>query len=225
LFKSSTDYKSSVWVSAHRGALSEAVQRSHLSFMPPLQPSPVYPLKLTDCCGFAVAPPLQHERFSLTDPMYVHISTPPHTGDGYPHTEMQVPVRGFTKPAASAHPCSSSEKPERIRSNQSHRGASRTLLIAYIPRHASAEDVEHVFEHFGTICSATITREPNGQSKCFGFVSFAKHEDAKSALEACATGRVILEDESFKAWHLKASWAHADRGKRGAWAPLKAKGA
>jgi len=74
----------------------------------------------------------------------------------------------------------------------------------------SAEDIKRIFDRFGTVCSATIMCDSNGQSKCFGFVLFAEHAAASSALAACATGRVILEDKAFKVWHLKASWAQKE---------------
>jgi hypothetical protein len=179
------------------------------------QQSPKYLLKLADHVGPLLDPPIQYEKLRLPDPVYVRLPKPMHTRDGDVHDKQQMSVCRLMELAASTNPCGASKDTKHLRCNQSGKGASRTLLIAYIPRCASAHDVEHVFQQFGTICRATIMREDNGQSKCFGFVRFEKHDVAKSALEACFKGHVVLVDEDFKAWHLKASWAKADQKRTG----------
>jgi len=182
-------------------------------FVPPSQHSPAYILKLADLFGSVVGSPLQCERLKLPDhPMYVHIEAPLRKKDCNSFEEMQVPVSRFMKLPASAHPCGAGEAPQHAGSNQSGKEASRNLLISHIPRFASAEDIRRVFEHFGTVCSASTRCAGNGACKGIGSILFAEHSAAKSAAEACATGSVLLEDDSGNAWHLKASWAPLQKG-------------
>mmetsp|Transcript_103426 Transcript_103426/g.205579 ORF Transcript_103426/g.205579 Transcript_103426/m.205579 type:complete len:198 (+) Transcript_103426:59-652(+) len=180
----------------------------HVSFLPPPQCWAACNLELADRLGSCVAPPLQYDVVKLPDPMYVHIN------DCIPQEEIQVSAGQFTKLVASARQCGAEKNPVHVWDNPSSNRASRTLLIAYIPRCASTEALENIFRRFGTVCLATIVCEGNGQSKCFGFVSFANHAAANSALLATATGRVILEDENSKVWHLKASWAREEQKTR-----------
>jgi len=179
----------------------------HVPFMS-VPHSPAYLPKL-DLFGSADGPPLHYERLQLPDPMYVHVNAPTHKKDSTPCEEMQVPAGRFMK---LVHSCGPSETPEHFRSNQSGKEAVRNLLISYIPRSASVGDIRRVFEHFGTVCSASTGCEGNGKCKGIGSVLFAEHSAAKSAAEACATGSVILEDDSGNTWHLKASLAPLQKG-------------
>jgi len=145
------------------------------------------------------------------DPAYVFVPTLAQTLDDDYRRETQAPVCRFREVAENAPPCSATGDSKRFRCNKSKTGDPRTLLVAYLPRRASTEEVRGVFGRFGSVCSANIVRDEDGRSKCFGFVQFENHAAAAGALQACYDGRVMLEGEGFKAWHLKASWARAEQ--------------
>lgn len=83
----------------------------------------------------------------------------------------------------------------------------RTLIIAYFPRSSTEAELAAVLEPCGPVRLVRIARGDSGQSRCFAFVEFASQEGAEAALEACTSGRVILDDEYGKTWHLQASIA------------------
>jgi len=181
---------------------------------PILHHSPMYILKSDDHVGLVLDPLLQAEGMKSPDPVYVHITALAHVEQDNSRLETQTPVCRFREVAAVGPPRSASRDSKSIQCNRSKTAEPRTLLIAYLPRNASAQEVQSGFECFGTVCSATIMRDADGRSKCFGFVRFQSHATAAAALQACQKGRVILEGEGFKAWHLKASWARTEHLKR-----------
>jgi hypothetical protein len=88
----------------------------------------------------------------------------------------------------------------------------KSLLIAYFPRNAGSGKLRHTFSAFGSVASIKIVQDVNG-SKCFGFVNFVEAAAAEEALTQCARGRIILQDETGKKWHVKASWAKIDEAR------------
>jgi len=96
-------------------------------------------------------------------------------------------------------------------SKATHAGkmAQRTLLVAYLPRCATEDDVQSAFAGFSTSCVVSIMRE-GSESKCFGFVKFLTRDEAQSAMLACTNGGIMIKDRSNKAWFVKASWARSE---------------
>eukprot|EP00971_Amphidinium_carterae_P205922 4086605-Amphidinium_carterae.1 len=83
----------------------------------------------------------------------------------------------------------------------------RDLLIAYIPRSASCQDLRKTFEEFGAVEQAFLVRDNRGTSKCYGFIRFELVEDAAAVIGQCSRGKVHMTDANGKVWHVKASWA------------------
>lgn len=69
------------------------------------------------------------------------------------------------------------------------------LYIKNIDESASDDDFTKLFEKFGDIISATITRDEAGKSRGFGFVNYTDHEAASQAVEE-------LNDKEFKGKNL-----------------------
>ena len=70
------------------------------------------------------------------------------------------------------------------------------IYVKNIESEVTDEDFRTLFENYGEITSASITRDPEtGKSKGFGFVNYVKHEDASVAVEA-------LNDKDFKGQNL-----------------------
>ena len=47
----------------------------------------------------------------------------------------------------------------------------------------SDEDLQKLFDKYGTITSAVVMRDANGKSRCFGFVNFQSPDSAAAAVE------------------------------------------
>lgn len=56
------------------------------------------------------------------------------------------------------------------------------------------EDLRQLFGPFGTITSATVMRDGNGRSRCFGFVNFQNPDSAAAAVERL-NGTTIHDDK------------------------------
>lgn len=69
------------------------------------------------------------------------------------------------------------------------------LYIKNIDESATDDDFTKLFEKFGDIISATITRDETGKSRGFGFVNYTDHEAAEKAVEE-------LNDKEFKGKNL-----------------------
>ena len=66
------------------------------------------------------------------------------------------------------------------------------IYVKNIEPEATDDEFRALFEKYGDITSASITRDPEtGKSKGFGFVNYVKHEDAAKAVDA-------LHDKDFK---------------------------
>ncbi|POY72309.1 hypothetical protein BMF94_4611 [Rhodotorula taiwanensis] len=69
------------------------------------------------------------------------------------------------------------------------------LYIKNVPLEVSEEEFRGIFEPFGKVTSAVITKDNEGKSKGFGFVNYEKHEDAAKAVDA-------LHDKDYKGQNL-----------------------
>lgn len=87
----------------------------------------------------------------------------------------------------------------------------RTLLIAYMPWEATEEDVEAMFSLFVSVKRVRLVVDRvSHRPRCFGFVKFSTHEDAKNALMFAHMGSITLPDLRGHVWHLKAEWASTE---------------
>ncbi|KAL3478818.1 hypothetical protein BJX99DRAFT_223945 [Aspergillus californicus] len=57
------------------------------------------------------------------------------------------------------------------------------IYIKNIDPDVEDDEFRILFEQFGDITSATLSRDPDGKSRGFGFVNFASHESAQAAVE------------------------------------------
>ena len=70
------------------------------------------------------------------------------------------------------------------------------IYVKNIESEANDEEFRALFEQYGDISSASISRDPDtGKSRGFGFVNYIKHEDASVAVEA-------LNEKDFKGQNL-----------------------
>lgn len=77
---------------------------------------------------------------------------------------------------------------------------SSSIIVRNLPFNFSENDLNDMFEGFGSIKSFRIIKNESGQSKGFGFVDFDSAADAKSALSKSGTdinGRSITVDFSL----------------------------
>lgn len=95
------------------------------------------------------------------------------------------------------------------------KGNKKTLLVAYYPRCAETDDLDKIFEVFGTVAMVNLCRDKLGNSLCYGFIRFEEAFAAEQAFDACQKGTIILHDLEGKPWHLKASWAKTGYCKKG----------
>jgi len=58
------------------------------------------------------------------------------------------------------------------------------LYVKHLPLDYTKKELIDEFEKFGPIQNAVVMKDPEGKSKCFGFVNFQNHEDAVKAVEA-----------------------------------------
>ena len=75
------------------------------------------------------------------------------------------------------------------------------IYVKNIEPEVTDDEFRALFEKYGEITSASITRDPEtGRSRGFGFVNYVKHEDASTAVEE-------LHDKDFKGQNLYVSRA------------------
>jgi len=198
------------------------------------------PLKLADLLGIdqepkkvEIAPSLNSPTSSLSSqgplpcPEPMHVSTSKlaiaagsgnsNTGSvlhGTPNVRLADVTQPFLQAAPHTSTLDANKDSTQYAYNHTRREKARTLLIAYLPRCATDKDLERIFGGPKNVRSISIVRDARGVSKCYGFARFSSHEVARAALEACYQGSIILEDDNFKAWHLKASWARTEHKER-----------
>lgn len=57
------------------------------------------------------------------------------------------------------------------------------IYVKNIDTEVPDEEFRAIFERFGEITSATLSRDPDGKSRGFGFVNYSTHESAQAAVE------------------------------------------
>lgn len=57
------------------------------------------------------------------------------------------------------------------------------IYVKNVDQEVSDEEFRTIFEQFGDITSATLSRDQDGKSRGFGFVNFSTHESAQAAVE------------------------------------------
>lgn len=57
------------------------------------------------------------------------------------------------------------------------------IYVKNIDPEVSDDEFRTIFENFGEITSATLSRDPDGKSRGFGFVNYSTHESAQAAVE------------------------------------------
>jgi len=63
-------------------------------------------------------------------------------------------------------------------------GGETSLFVFHLPGHWSEADLETHFKPFGTLLRTTVQRGSNGLSRGFGFVAYARSEEASMALSS-----------------------------------------
>ncbi|GFS40041.1 poly(A) binding protein 2 [Actinidia rufa] len=58
------------------------------------------------------------------------------------------------------------------------------VFVKNLSESTTEEDLKNIFGEFGTITSAVVMRDADGNSKCFGFVNFENADDAARAVDA-----------------------------------------
>ncbi|KMT19622.1 hypothetical protein BVRB_1g012370 [Beta vulgaris subsp. vulgaris] len=100
---------------------------------------------------------------------------------------------------------------ERIGTNGSPKFTN--IYVKNLSENHTDEDLDKIFSPFGSITSAVVMKDPNGKSKCFGFVNFESPDCAATAVEKL---NGTIHDE--KAWYVGRAQRKSERE-----ADLKAK--
>lgn len=74
------------------------------------------------------------------------------------------------------------------------------VFVGGLPRNADEGDLEAAMSHFGEIEEAKVIYDrATGESRCFGFVTFADEDDAQAALdegEVEVLGKTVAIEEA-----------------------------
>ncbi|XP_004496416.1 polyadenylate-binding protein 3 isoform X2 [Cicer arietinum] len=81
---------------------------------------------------------------------------------------------------------------ERARTNGSPKFTN--VYVKNLSETLADEDLKQLFAPFGTITSATVMKDANGKSRCFGFVNFQSPDSAAAAVERL-NGTTINDDK------------------------------
>lgn len=68
------------------------------------------------------------------------------------------------------------------------------VYVKNFPETYTDEDLKKLFVPYGTITSATVMKDVNGKSRCFGFVNFQSPDSAADAVER-SNGTTISDDK------------------------------
>lgn len=80
-------------------------------------------------------------------------------------------------------------------------GSESKVYVGNLPFSVTQEELKKIFSEFGDITEATVISDKfSGRSKGFGFVTFAKKEDAKKAVSE-------MNEKEFQGRNLKVSEA------------------
>lgn len=74
-------------------------------------------------------------------------------------------------------------KKERMSKIEEMRSKFTNIYIKNLDEGVSDEEFREMFEKFGNVTSAIVSRDENGKSRGFGFVNFGNHEEARAAVE------------------------------------------
>ncbi|KAJ3001495.1 Protein phosphatase PP2A regulatory subunit B, partial [Thoreauomyces humboldtii] len=72
---------------------------------------------------------------------------------------------------------------ERMSKIEEMRSKFTNIYVKNLDEAVSDEEFRTMFQAFGDVTSAILTRDPDGKSRGFGFVNFASHEEARVAVE------------------------------------------
>ena len=80
------------------------------------------------------------------------------------------------------------------------------VFVKNLSESTTEEDLKNIFGEFGTITSAVVMRDADGNSKCFGFVNFENADDAARAVDA-------LNGQNFdnKEWYVGKAQKKSER--------------
>ncbi|KFK40079.1 hypothetical protein AALP_AA3G327700 [Arabis alpina] len=75
-------------------------------------------------------------------------------------------------------------------------GGARRLYVGNLHVNMSEDDLRKVFESFGSVELVQVPRDETGHCKGFGFVQFARLEDARNALNL--NGQLVIAERAIK---------------------------
>eukprot|EP01029_Cantina_marsupialis_P014725 TRINITY_DN32305_c0_g1_i1.p1 TRINITY_DN32305_c0_g1~~TRINITY_DN32305_c0_g1_i1.p1 ORF type:complete len:648 (-),score=247.38 TRINITY_DN32305_c0_g1_i1:17-1960(-) len=87
---------------------------------------------------------------------------------------------------------------------------STRICVKHFPKYVQEKDLEEHFQSIGPITDRKVLRDPQGKSRCIGFIGFTKEKHVKKAIKqfhkSCiGTQRIIVEEakavgETDRAW-------------------------
>ncbi len=94
------------------------------------------------------------------------------------------------------------------------------LYVGNLPFRATEDELQHTFEEFGTVTSATIINDrETGRSRGFGFIEFANEDDGHNAIKEmngkAMHGRPLVVNEARE--RQQRSGGGGGGGGRGGW--------
>ncbi|CAL5378917.1 unnamed protein product [Camellia sinensis] len=81
------------------------------------------------------------------------------------------------------------------------------LYVRNLSTSITEEDLKKIFGEFGTISSAAVMKDADGNSKCFGFVNFESADDAARAVESLNGQNIDNNNE----WYVAIAQKKSDR--------------
>jgi len=92
------------------------------------------------------------------------------------------------------------------RENTTDKAKFTNVYVKNLAESTTDEDLTRIFGEYGKITSAVVMRDPDGKSKCFGFVNFENSDDAAKAVEAL-NGQIF----DGKEWYVGKAQKKAER--------------
>lgn len=86
--------------------------------------------------------------------------------------------------------------PKHLRANNANETYTN-VYVKNIGKKFTSDDLKQMFSEFGEITSAVIMTDDKGESRCFGFVNFNKHEDSVKAQKAMDQKLFKWKDEAL----------------------------
>lgn len=127
-------------------------------------------------------------------------------------TQRQPPIGAppFAVPKQRARQ-STTPSPQPVASTHGNVQETRrhTLVLAYLPKCASERDVcaklDQALRTQHAVQKCRIVRDERGASACYGFFEFRDTATMERVMEICTTGRIVMDDHTGHAWHIRAS--------------------